>query len=776
MRTVGHGQNQRRIGGASRQLNESVNFLIVYSERKIYEYLSKEIERSKKNYIHARNATIANDFNVALSKITPEQYATLIENYKYNEDLLNRLIDEQTQKDVKQSSNLQAQKENDLKRIKENHLGFWGIPNEYNNNDTLLQFNTKEEAEKYYNDKYDVNIQKNKQQQKFEALKQKALDKKEELEKNYGKIEEEVKQAIEIELNYFTPLVHHLIQKHINQYGKDSPMYFSGYQITKLTQGNDRTALIYAGKDEIDIVPHYDITINGKSYRHDGKMKYVPLAFYIDDKQYRNINGEYSTREYGLIENITEQEYNKAKQEYEKAYQQATERRAKEIKFEAAKHIGFLSNEHNDKKVSELTNEELEEGIKKLNEYKKQSKQNMDRVINTIMNISGSKPIETGAIYNAMSQISGIKLIWQDKIDGLKDNTGGYLVDLSNYNYNVPILYGLRSKQDKDYTSVSNSELSVFRKEVGARNNKGYSEQQTINIYKRIKKYNDKNRTSHSIKFSRIGQSDLFEIVDIKLSQRPVSQIGRMERKLARLDPDKQPDEIMQLSERIDQLKGGRQLDLFEDTPSDFNTFEDFRDSLEKDCSIGGSTQASEGLVTKFTKGGNWVKVKDFKGKSHGEGGIDIEISNSTIKMNRGDSEFKAKNGLVIAANGLVLPGDNTLEFESMSKVLTERNKHLNWVERGVNPDKYPVIDNGDGTFSTHKLVYSTGDSGKAYVYPTIIQQEDGSLKELSESEAWKYADDTKTYMIVPNVKLADYYSREGLIKHDKSKSKENNE
>ena len=52
-------------------------------------------------------------------------------------------------------------------------------------------------------------------------------------------------------MNYFTPLVHHLIQKHINQYGKDFPMYFSGFEITKLTQNNDRTALIYAGKQHI---------------------------------------------------------------------------------------------------------------------------------------------------------------------------------------------------------------------------------------------------------------------------------------------------------------------------------------------------------------------------------------------------------------------------------------------------------------------------------------------------------------------------------------------
>ena len=286
-------------------------------------------------------------------------------------------------------------------------------------------------------------IDKQKQQSKFEALKQKALDKKAELEKNYGKIEEEVKQTLEIEMNYFTPLVHHLIQKHINQYGKDFPMYFSGYQITKLTQGNDRTAWIYAGKDVVNIVDKDNskgFEFNRKTYR-------------------RNIGGfDYLVQQHGGQSGITQQEY-------EKAYQQATERRAKEIKFEAAKQIGFLSNEHNGTNLSDLTDKELDEGIKKLNQYKKQSKQNLDRVINTIMNISGNKPIETGAIYNAMSQISGVKLIWQDKIEGLQGNTGGYLVDLSNYNYNTPILYGLNTSKvvPINPNMVDNSEIQYSK-------------------------------------------------------------------------------------------------------------------------------------------------------------------------------------------------------------------------------------------------------------------------------------------------------------------------
>ena len=478
-------ERERVIGNASQDLNESVNFLLVFSEQQILKQLSKNIEDSKKNFIQARNATNAYNFNVSLSKITEDQYANLIENYKYNQDLLNRLIDEQAQKDIK-SPELEkvAKAKSIIKYLGDDNRvklgkGIYGFMWDTANTDKGIvsvwdAYKAANTIEDSYIDNWTVDefleyvkkvapeyltldtksIDTDNQKQKFETLKQKALDKKAELEKNYGKIEEEVKQTLEIEMNYFTPLIHHLIQKHISQYGKDFPMYFSGYQITKLTQGNDRTALIYAGKDEINIVNKKEFKYNEIYYKSDdnGFFQFAP---FLEDNRYFIENNEYiNIRDHEQF-TITEQEYNKAKQEYEKAYQQATKRRAKEIKFIAASQIGIvkfsdfentiqgISEETNIKKLSD---KQLEEGIKKLNEYKKQSKQNMDRVINTIMNISNSKPIETGAIYNAMAQISGVKLIWQDKIDGLQGNTGGYLVDLSNYNYNTPILYGLYKK------------------------------------------------------------------------------------------------------------------------------------------------------------------------------------------------------------------------------------------------------------------------------------------------------------------------------------------
>ena len=55
---------------------------------------------------------------------------------------------------------------------------------------------------------------------------------------------------------------------------KTFPMYFSGYQITKLTQGSDRTAWIYAGKDErIDIVDKRGFVFNENEYTTNEKYK-----------------------------------------------------------------------------------------------------------------------------------------------------------------------------------------------------------------------------------------------------------------------------------------------------------------------------------------------------------------------------------------------------------------------------------------------------------------------------------------------------------------------
>ena len=69
---------------------------------------------------------------------------------------------------------------------------------------------------------------------------------------------------------------------------------------------------------------------------------------------------------------------------------------------------------------------------------------------------------------------------------------------------------------------------------------------------------------------------------------------------------------------------------------------------IEKDCS-GGKLKAEKGLQTNFTKGGKWEIFEIFEGKSHKQGGIDINIKNNQISFTNKNGSIKAKYGLVIS-------------------------------------------------------------------------------------------------------------------------------
>jgi hypothetical protein len=482
------GMLDERPANSSHELNENIEWFILWNEKRMLKESNEYIDKVKKEWITARNETVTYNFNSMLLKMSLEQYTNLVENYQYNVDLLSKSVDERIEEKLKTFDDndtkalsiinyLYADNVAEQKKIG-SYTFLWDTANtdkglvavwDHSKEDAYVDNWTSKEFLEYVKNNspelLDINNIKIELEKRIaEKLSERALEKKEKIEVGYDELNQEIINTLEIEMNYFTPLIHHLIQKHISTYGKDFPMYFSGYNITKLTQGSNRTSLMYAGKEEIDIINHSTFSYNDNEYIHDGNMKYVPLVFTIINKehgeiQYRKINDEYSIRDNGFIRNISKQEYEKAKQEYEKAYQQATEQRAKEIKFNAARQIGLLTDVIFADTLG-LSDEDMNEGIKRLNDYKKQSKENLDRVINTIMNINQNKPIETGYMFNAMSQVSGIKLIWQDKIEGIKGNAGGYLVDLSNYNFNTPILYGLQNNNDIKFNIVKRSDLT----------------------------------------------------------------------------------------------------------------------------------------------------------------------------------------------------------------------------------------------------------------------------------------------------------------------------
>ena len=99
------------------------------------------------------------------------------------------------------------------------------------------------------------------------------------------------------------------------------------------------------------------------------------------------------------------------------------------------------------------------------------------------------------------------------------------------------------------------------------------------------------------------------------------------------------------------------------------------------------------------------------------------------------------------------------LEYQAMSKVITNRNKNKKWIKRAKNPKKH--IQNPDGTGSTHRMAYATIDNNRGVVFPTIKRNKEGKLKELSDDEAYENARKGEG-VVLPTEDFARYYSEKG--------------
>jgi hypothetical protein len=105
------------------------------------------------------------------------------------------------------------------------------------------------------------------------------------------------------------------------------------------------------------------------------------------------------------------------------------------------------------------------------------------------------------------------------------------------------------------------------------------------------------------------------------------------------------------------------------------------------------------------------------------------------------------------------MPNKKDLEKYLINKTLGEY-KHLNFVDRVLNKDKYPILDYGDGNYATHKMSYSTNDKG-AIVYPNIIYSpKENKLRELPPDEAYRYAMETGEYIPFDSDSDADWFSQ----------------
>jgi hypothetical protein len=89
-------------------------------------------------------------------------------------------------------------------------------------------------------------------------------------------------------------------------------------------------------------------------------------------------------------------------------------------------------------------------------------------------------------------------------------------------------------------------------------------------------------------------------------------------------------------------------------------------------------------------------------------------------------------------------------------------NRHLDFVDRVLRPEKYPVINNPDGSYSSH-LMSSAEVGGKNIAYPTIVRKPgQDALTKLSPDEAVKYAMKTGEHIAFPTAQEADQFASGG--------------
>ena len=92
-------------------------------------------------------------------------------------------------------------------------------------------------------------------------------------------------------------------------------------------------------------------------------------------------------------------------------------------------------------------------------------------------------------------------------------------------------------------------------------------------------------------------------------------------------------------------------------------------------------------------------------------------------------------------------------------KTILRNNDHLDFVKRILEPDKYPVVQNQDGSHSTHLMAWSGPDeNGLSYVYPTIVHN-NGKMTQLPPDLALQVAKANNELITFNDPKMAAWFS-----------------
>jgi len=89
-----------------------------------------------------------------------------------------------------------------------------------------------------------------------------------------------------------------------------------------------------------------------------------------------------------------------------------------------------------------------------------------------------------------------------------------------------------------------------------------------------------------------------------------------------------------------------------------------------------------------------------------------------------------------------------------------------NFVTRYKNEGLFPVVNNPDGSFSTHRMAAEIGPDGKAYAFPTIMQKPDGELLQFDDNyQALDYGLKSGEVLEFPSIDEAVAYAEGGYKK-----------
>jgi len=97
-------------------------------------------------------------------------------------------------------------------------------------------------------------------------------------------------------------------------------------------------------------------------------------------------------------------------------------------------------------------------------------------------------------------------------------------------------------------------------------------------------------------------------------------------------------------------------------------------------------------------------------------------------------------------------------DIDKINAIL-KSNSDKSFVKRILHRDKYPVLNNPDGSFSTHSMAWGEAD-GRYFVYPTVLLDEDGTLKRFDADAAWGHVMKTGNFLEFSSPKEADWFSK----------------